>query len=263
MDPISLIAMIVGVGSVLTAAVLEGTKLGSLVQFSAMLIIAGGTSGATLTCYSLEEVVMLFSTILRVVKKPSCAPGDIYMSFGEMATLARREGLLVLEHHPIKVESVLLKRGIRLLVDGVEAGALKDILIEQIVTEEQRMKTQAGILQTAGGFAPTMGIIGTVLGLIMVLGNLSDPSQIGPAISVAFLATFYGIASANLILLPLGKKLAYVARIEAQLGLLIVEGVLSIQAGDNPRMVQEKLLSLIHERKWPLLQAQQMAEVKK
>lgn len=262
MDPISLLAIVFAVASILSAALIEGTKLSALMAPTAMMIITGGTLGATATCYSLEELLKLFSTFPRVLKKPSCTPIDIYEAFGEMANLARREGLLVLEHHPIKVDSPLLKRGIRLLVDGMEAGALKDILIEQIVTEEQKMKVQASILATAGGFAPTMGIIGTVLGLVMVLGNLENADELGPSIAVAFLATLYGISSANLLFLPLGKKMQFVAKIEATLGLMIVEGVLSIQAGDNPRMVQEKLMSLIDSSKWPLLQAPQ-ADAKK
>jgi len=263
MDPISIVAIVFGIGSILMAAILEGTSIGSLIAPTAFMIIAGGTLGATMACFSLSEVLGLLSTLPKIVKKPSCTPEDVYLAFGEMATLARREGLLVLEHHEVNVNSPLLKRGIRLLVDGVEAGALKDILIEQIVTQESKIKTHASILAAAGGFAPTMGIIGTVLGLVMVLGNLSNADELGPAIAVAFLATLYGISSANLIFLPLGKKLAYTAKIEATLGLMIVEGVLSIQAGDNPRMVQEKLLSLIDEKRWPLLQAQQAADVKK
>ncbi len=262
MDPISILAIVFAVVSILSAAIIEGTSLGSLMAPTAFMIITGGTLGATATCYSIEELVKLLSTLPRVMKKPSCTAVEIYAAFGEMATLARREGLLVLEHHPIKVNSPLLKRGIRLLVDGVESGALKDILIEQILTEEQKMKVQSGILQTAGGFAPTMGIIGTVLGLVMVLGNLENSEELGPAIAVAFLATLYGISSANILFLPLSKKMAYVSKIEAQLGLMIVEGVLSIQAGDNPRMVQEKLMSLIDESKWSLLQAPQ-ADAKK
>ena len=257
MDPISIIGIIMATGMILLAGVEEGLNLGSLLVVTAGMIVFGGTIGATMVCYSLEESMKILSTIKIVIKKPTCSPVDIYNAFGEMATLARREGLLVLEHHPVKVDSPLLKRGIRLLVDGVEAGALKDILIEQIVTKESKIKMQASILATAGGFAPTMGIIGTVLGLVMVLSNLSDPSSLGESIAVAFIATLYGVSSANIVFLPLGKKMQYCGKMESQLGLMIVEGVLSIQAGDNPRMVQEKLMSLIDESKWSSLQGQE------
>jgi len=136
-------------------------------------------------------------------------------------------------------------------------------LSSELVTMDEKAKTQAGILQSAGGFAPTMGIIGTVIGLVNVLGSLSNPDDLGPLIATAFLATLYGIASANILFLPLGKKLLYVTKQDTQMGLLIIEGLISIQSGDNPRMVQEKLLSLIDESEWDLLRARQTAAAKK
>jgi chemotaxis protein MotA len=253
MDPITIVGIVGGFAAVLISAVWEGTHLGALVNPSAAFIIFGGTVGATVSCYSFAEILSLFSTITLTFKGSSCSVGDLFQTFGELATLARRDGLLVLENHPIKINNAMLKRGIKLLVDGTEPSLLKDLLTTELATSDQRLKCQASILQTAGGFSPTMGIIGTVMGLVHVLGNLSDPGKLGPAIAVAFLATLYGIGFANLVLLPLGKKLMYVA-----MGLLIIEGLIAIQSGDNPRVVQEKLLSFVDEKEWEELRQRQV-----
>jgi chemotaxis protein MotA len=257
MDPITIIGIVGGLIAVLASAMWEGTKLGALLNPSAALIILGGTTGATMACYSFAELKMLFGSLKLIIAKSSADVGDIFSTFGELATLARRDGLLVLENYPIKINSPILKRGIKLLVDGTEPNLLKDLLSTELATLEQKIKGQAGVFQTAGGFSPTMGIIGTVMGLVNVLGNLEDPGELGPAISVAFLATLYGIGFANLVLLPLGKKLTFVAKQETQAGLLIIEGLIAIQSGDNPRVVQEKLLSFIDEKDWEPLRRRQ------
>ncbi|MBI2434831.1 MAG: MotA/TolQ/ExbB proton channel family protein [Candidatus Hydrogenedentes bacterium] len=249
MDLISLVGIVGGVAAILLSAILEGSELAALVHPAAMLLIAGGTIGATIACYSMEEILSITKSTMEAVKRASVEPEVLIATLGELATLGRREGLLVLEHYPLKLDNILLKRGIRLLVDGTAPEVLKDILVTQVATQEAQAKMQASIYQTAGGFAPTMGIIGTVVGLVHVLSNLSEPEMLGHAIAGAFLATLYGIGVANLVFLPLAKKLHYRAHQEAEVGLLIVEGLVSIQSGDNPRFIQEKLMSLIHEEK--------------
>ncbi len=257
MDPISIIGIVGATAAIIISALWEGTSPLALVNVPAMLIIVGGTTGATIACFSFEEVKKLFSSMRFAFIKRSYTIENIFETFGELATLARRDGLLVLEHHPINIDSTLLKRGVRLVVDGTEPNLLKDLLSGELATSEEKAKTQASILAAAGGFAPTMGIIGTVMGLVNVLGSLDNPDELGHLIAGAFLATLYGIASANVVFLPLGKKLAYVAKEDTQAGLLIIEGLISIQSGDNPRMVQEKLLSLIEEKQWDMLRARQ------
>jgi chemotaxis protein MotA len=247
--------MVFAIAGILIAAIEEGASLGSLVAPTAMLIIVTGTIGATTACYTFKEMLSLFAVTRKAFQKPSIEMSEIFDFFGQVATVARRDGLLALESYPIKVENSLLKRGIRLLVDGTDPHLLKDLLVTQLAMAEQKTKVYAGMWGAAGGFAPTMGIIGTVIGLVNVLGNLSDAARLGPAIAVAFLATLYGIGSANIFCLPLGKKLGNVAKAETQIGLIIIEGIVSIQAGDNPRMVQEKLLSYIDETQWDALRA--------
>ena len=250
MDPISIIGVLFGVTIVLAAAVMEGVHLDALIAPTALMIIGGGTLGATLACYSLDEMKSFLSGLREIVKKQEMTVEDVYRTLGDVALVARREGVLALENKVESLQHPLLKRGVRLMIDGTDPALLKDMMLTDLLMREEKLKVHASIMQTAGGFAPCMGIIGTVLGLFHVLGNLSNPDDLGPAIAVAFLATLYGIGFANLVLLPLGKKLQYVAKELTHLGSMITEGVLSIQAGDNPRLVQEKLLSFIDHEKW-------------
>lgn len=245
MDPITIIGIVGGFGAIVLAALMEGTHLGSLVHPAAALLIAGGTLGATSACFSFAEMMGIVKSTMETIKKPSSEPKELYDAFFEMATVARREGVLALENLSTKYTNEFLRRGIQLLVDGTSPELLKDIMTSSLVTEETKLKTQASIYAAAGGFAPTMGIIGTVIGLVHVLGNLSEPEKLGHSIAGAFLATLYGIGLANLVLLPLGKKIGFRAHQEVELGLITIEGLISIQSGDNPRTVQQKILSLI------------------
>lgn len=263
LDPITLAGIVFGIVAVLSAAMLEGTHLVALMSPTAAMIIIGGTTGATVSCYSMGEVKELVASTMRAFRKPPFELGQVIETFVELATLVRREGLLMLENYPLKIESPLLKRGLQLMVDGTDPNVLKDMLTTQIAMTEHQAKTQAGIWQTAGGFAPTMGIIGTVMGLVHVLGNLENPDELGPAISVAFLATLYGIGVANLVCLPLAKKLGFVAKQNSQISELVVEGITSIQTGENPRVIEEKLYSYLDEGTATVMRARRAATKEK
>jgi chemotaxis protein MotA len=241
----------------------EGTHLTALLSPTAGLIIIGGTGGATVACYSIREVKELVSATRQAFKKPPVDMMQVIDVFVELATLVRREGLLMLENYPIKIQHPMLKRGLQLMVDGTEPTMLKDMLATQIAVAEHEAKTMASIWQTAGGFAPTMGIIGTVMGLVHVLGNLENPAALGPAISVAFLATLYGISTANLVFLPLAKKMGFVAKQNAQVSELVVEGITSIQTGENPRIIEERLLSYLDDHQCKLVRAKRAAAKEK
>src|SRR5256885_9998291 len=158
---------------------------------------------------------------------------------------ARREGLLALEDEIAEIEDAFTRKGLQLVVDGTDPELIREILENEIDGMAARHAQGAAPFEKAGGFAPTIGIIGTVMGLIHVLQNLSSPDTLGPAISGAFIATLYGVASANIVLLPMANKLKLLSHEEQELRTLALEGILAVQAGDNPRVVADKLLAFI------------------
>ncbi len=162
-----------------------------------------------------------------------------------MADKARREGLLALEEESKNIEDDFLRKGIMMVVDGTEPEQVRNILELDIRHMQERHAVRYGIFNTAGGFSPTFGIIGTVMGLISVLKSLSDPDSLAKSIAAAFLATLWGLMSANLIFLPLGGKLANKSHEEVAYRHMLLEGILSLQAGENPRLIRDKLLAFL------------------
>ena len=243
MEPMTIVGLVVGISAILVGAVLEGTHLSALFAPSALMIIAGGTFGATSTCYTLHQILDVFKKFSLLIRKPGIPPREVTDMFVQLATIARKEGILALENQKLKVDHPFLRRGLRLVIDGTNPELVKQIMMTEIYVEEEGIKTTGDVFKTAGGFSPTMGIIGTVMGLIHVLGNLSNPDTLGPAIAMAFIATLYGVAFANVIFLPIAKKFGTIAKEEAMSRTMIVEGVLSLYGGDSPHIVKQKLMS--------------------
>ncbi|HEY9722504.1 MAG TPA: flagellar motor protein [Oscillatoriaceae cyanobacterium] len=244
----TIIGLIIGFGALLTANAIEGGGIGAtlaLFSFSAGLIVFGGTLGAVLISFPMEEVKGLPQIIRQTFTKNSLEAGELVSRLVKFAEKARREGLLALETEVAAAGDPFLQKGIQLVADGLDQETIKDMLETELDFVASRHAAAAGILDAAGGFAPTMGIIGTVMGLINVLGNLADPSNLGPAIAVAFVATLYGVSTANLIWLPMGQKLKRKSEEELLLREVMIAGIISIQAGDNPQIVEEKLKSYL------------------
>jgi len=245
MDIATIGGLIVGVGAVIVAFVAEGGHLGTIIQGPAMLIVIGGTIGATVVTTSLRTVLQV-PTFLRLALK-----GDqpnllkVVDQIVRMSEKARREGILGLEKDLSVVKDPFFRKAIRLVIDGTEGTVIKSILETEIAYVEDRHKKGILFFQKMGGFSPTMGIIGTVLGLIHTLSNTSNADRMAQAIAGAFIATLWGVALANLCYLPISDKLRL--RHEEELANLdlIMEGIISMQAGDNPRIVRTKLLSFI------------------
>jgi chemotaxis protein MotA len=184
-------------------------------------------------------------------------------SLVETADKARREGLLSLESQLTEIDNPFLVRGLQLVIDGTDPELTRNMLEMEIEAYETKERVGYDIFMSAGGFAPTMGIIGTVMGLVHVLSNVSDPDKLGGAIAVAFLATLYGVASANVLWIPFATKIKGKSAKEVLLMELILEGILSIQAGENPRVIREKLMTFLPlERPGRLQPKQQLAEVR-
>lgn len=241
MDSISLIGLVLGLAAILIGQVLEGGHISSLVQPTAFLIVIGGTLGAVM----LQSPLRVFQDGMRMAKwifvPPALTHAQLIDQVVGWSHVARREGLLALENQIGGIGDSFTQKGIQLLVDGVEPDRLRDVMEVEIGAWESRMKLGAKIWEAAGGYAPTIGILGAVMGLIHVMENLTDPSKLGAGIAVAFVATIYGVGSANLVFLPVAKKLqAHVARL-VSLREMLVDGLVGIANGDNPRIIESRL----------------------
>ena len=249
MDIATPLGIILGFGMLLAAFVLEGGTLAALLGISPAMIVFGGTLGALTISFTLKEIFSIPGLIMSAMTLAKGNESSIKQLIDVMVNIAekaRREGVLSLEADiqgelSDKKYDPMLRKGLRLTVDGSEPELIKHMLENEIAFYEAIQKKNASIFDAAGGFSPTMGIIGTVMGLIKVLGSLSDPGELGPAVALAFIATLYGVGFANLLWLPLGAKLKLKLKQEVVQKELIVEGVMSIQAGENPRTLREKL----------------------
>ena len=242
-----IIGVALGFGSVLTGMLLEGSSPMSYVVVSAFIIVIGGTFGATMASFGLHAMKKLPESVKRAMLYKSVDRTVSIKTLVGFAEKARREGLLVLEDQLNTTNNEFLRKGVQLVVDGTDPELVRDILqteVDAFAAEEAHM---AAMWAGMGGYSPTLGIIGTVMGLVMVLGNLSDPMSLGPAIAVAFVATFYGVSTANLVYLPIGGKIKMCMTDEVAAKEMMIEGILAIQSGDNPRIVEEKLLAYLDE----------------
>ncbi|MGZ3254447.1 MAG: flagellar motor protein [Burkholderiaceae bacterium] len=238
---ISLIGLIVGIASIIGGQVLEGGHLSSLMQPTAMLIVVGGTIGAVALQSPHSAFVSGLKMSLWVFLPPNLNPDAIIEKVVYWSQLSRKEGLLTLESELGSLDDPFEKRGLQMLIDGLEAEQFGEALDIEISAYEARMKQAAKIWEAAGGYSPTIGILGAVLGLIHVMENLTEPAKLGGGIAVAFVATIYGVGLANLIYLPMAKKLlANIAR-QVSLREMYVNGLVAIANGDHPRIVESRM----------------------
>lgn len=257
MDLTTLLGLVVGIGALLFAVVLEGGHLSSLVSLPAFVIIFGGTVGATAIGFTIEELKTV-PTLLRIAfTEEKHDVSTLIKTMVGFAEKARREGLLALEDELSAIDDKFLKKGMQLVIDGTDAELVRSIMETELAFIQERHHKGASIFDAAGGYAPTMGIIGTVMGLVHVLGNLNDTESLGPAIAVAFLATLYGIFSANIFFLPIAGKLKNRSAHQVLIYEVTLEGILSVQAGDNPRIVEEKLEAFLAPQKRKMIKNQE------
>lgn len=228
-----------------SAFLLDGGHLSALLKPTAAMIVFGGTIGATVVSFSLSEIMTVprLLTIIMFQKLPNEVA--LIEQIVGLADKVRREGLLYLENQLPQIEDGFMRKGIQLVVDGTDPELVRQILETEIYSIQERHNTGASIFEAAGGYAPTMGIIGTVMGLVHVLGNLESPETLGPSIALAFIATLYGIGSANVLWLPIAEKLKNLSKKEVMLQELMLEGIISIQAGYNPILIRERLSAFL------------------
>lgn len=231
---------------ILVGMLLKGGSIVGIINLPAFLMVMGGTTGALIASFGLKPTMSMLSLTTKVAmrERPDTRPDTIRTLVG-YSEKARREGLLVLEEDARTADDPYLARGVRLVVDGTDPELVKDIMETELDAMEERHKRNQKLFEQGGSFAPTIGIMATVLSLVSVLQHLDQPETLGPAISAAFLATFYGVAVANVLYYPVGNALKTRTVQEVDERTLIMEGVLSIQSGDNPRILAEKLWSFL------------------
>ncbi|MBH1961395.1 MAG: flagellar motor protein [Rhodocyclales bacterium] len=241
MDKISIAGLAIGLIVIVAGHLLEGGSFGSLVQPTAFLIVVGGTLGAVM----LQSPLPVFKRGMRMAKwifmPPPVDSQKLIAEIVRWSNIARRDGLLALEAQIRSQKDPFVAKGLQLLADGAEPSRLREVLEVEIGAQEASFKAAAKIWESAGGYSPTIGIIGAVMGLIHVMENLSDPSRLGSGIAVAFVATIYGVGMANLIFLPVAKKLMTNISGVIILREMLLDGLTGIANGDNPRIIESRL----------------------
>jgi chemotaxis protein MotA len=240
-DILSITGLIVALGAILGGNILEGGHTDSLMQLTAFLIVAGGTVGGTMVQMPLAHFMRGMKMTVWVFLPPKLFPEEAIEKIVGWSNVARKEGLLGLETVSETEEDEFARKGLQLLVDGSEPETIRGILEVEVGTKEHTDLASAKLYETMGGYAPTVGIIGAVMGLIHVMNNLADPSKLGSGIATAFVATIYGVGFANLLFLPMANKLKSQVHSQTQFREMIVEGVISIAEGENPRNIETKL----------------------
>ena len=237
--------------AVIVSMVLEGSSPMSLLMLPAMILVFAGTFGAAMAGGLVGDVKSVVGFTKKALLGKVPMGHDVVAEIVAMADRARREGLLALEELARDVEDPFLRKGIELTVDGTDPDEIRDILELEIDSRRAANKVGVKFFGDMGGYAPTLGIIGTVIGLIHVLSNLSTPEKLGHLIAGAFVATLWGVLSANALWLPLSNKLKRMSDLEVAHMELLVEGVLAVQSGTNPRLVEQKLRSILPDRRAP------------
>ena len=245
MDPAAIIGIVLSFGAVIAAIFMEGSTPMSVVLPPPMILVIGGTIGAGLTGSTLRDAKKAFAALPKILTMKPPEPERTIETLVSLADRARREGLLALEDAARDIDDEFLKAGLQAAIDGTDPEDLRVILEDKISTKRTADRTTSKFYGDLGGYAPTIGIIGTVVSLVHVLENLSAPEVLGPLIASAFVATLWGLLTANLLWLPLSSRLKRASELECNQMEVAVEGLLAVQAGANPRLVGERLRSLL------------------
>ncbi len=244
MDITTLIGMMVAFGLVV-ASILMGGSGGWFVNYPSLMIVFGGTMGATFLAYPLSDVLGVFGVAKNVFLHRSQSSKELIDQIVEFAKKARREGILSFESQLKDVKEPFLAKGLQLAIDGMESNSIEEIMSTEIQFVEERHKVGAEIFDTMGAFAPAVGMLGTIIGLVQMLMQMDDPSSIGGPMAVALLTTFYGVLLANLLFIPIAGKLRMRSKQEVMRKQLMLAGIVAIQSGDNYRVVEQKLDAFI------------------
>jgi len=246
MDIATIIGVVFGF-LVITGAIVVGGGWQSFVHIPSLAIVIGGMSCATLIHFSLPQFLGIFSVVKKTIVTKIPSPSVLIQNMVNFAAINRRDGALALEQEIPKIGDLFFVKGLQMLVDGQDPSAIRDLLSLEIDSLRDRHSTGKKILEFMGASAPAFGMVGTLIGLVQMLKNLSSPDQIGAGMAVALLTTFYGAFSANLIFIPLAGKLGIYSKAETTAMEMIVEGICAIAQGDNPTTIREKMQAFISQ----------------
>ena len=247
MDKATIIGLLLAGTALIGGHLLEGGSLGTILQVTAMIIVFGGTIGAVFISFPRSQLRQAWQEFHQIFREPE-DKGPAYLArIIEFAYRGRREGMLTLEKELPKISDPFFRRGLQLVIDGHNHQKIQEVLDVEMAHLEENGSVPALVFETAGGYAPTIGILGAVLGLIQVMQHLTDPAKLGTGVAVAFVATVYGVASANLFFLPIGHKLRLRHQRRMMVKEMIMAGILGLSHGDHPRLIEEKLRGFLKD----------------
>ncbi len=251
MDISSIVGLIFAFGLIIGSMMMGSAPMSAFISIPSALVVIGGAMAACMTCFPLSNILGTPKVMLKVLlNKPADVKGVIEQLVS-LAETARRDGLLALESRMDEVTNAFVKLGIQMAVDGTRPEIIEDIMRTEVDSVATRHQTGKGIMDQLGRFAPAFGMIGTLMGLIMMLSNMSDPSSIGAGMAVALITTLYGAIIANAIFMPFAEKLAYINKQELSSMEIIIRGVMAIQSGENPRVIEQKLTTFLPPKQRP------------
>lgn len=248
MDLSTIIGLLLAVAAILGGQALEGGKIGSILQLNALLIVLGGTFGACLVQFPLRVFIASWRAAIAAFSAPKVNNRAVISDIIRYANKARRQGIISLETDVESVRDPFLKRALNMAVDGIEPKALRETMEAEMDNMEEEGELPVKFWEAAGGYSPTIGIIGAVLGLIHVMDNLTVPEKLGGGIAIAFVATIYGVSFANVAYLPIAGKLRLRHRAHMVSKEIILTGVIAILEGENPRLIEDKLKSYLNQK---------------
>ena len=246
MDILSILGLIIGFGAILIGQYLEGGHIDTIMNAVALLIVMGGTLGAVMLQTPMSTFLRAMRMSLWIIKPPKLSPRLQLEKILEWNQVARREGLIRLESMAIEETDLFTQKGLQLIADGIEPEVLREVLENDLDIQESDDFQAAKVFEAMGGYSPTIGIIGAVMGLIHVMRNLADPASLGSGIAVAFVATIYGVGLANLLFLPIGNKLKALINKRSRLQMMLIEGLIGVADGDNPRNIESRLQAYLN-----------------
>jgi len=241
MDILSLLGLFIGFGAIIVGQHLEGGHLDTILNAVALLIVLGGTVGAVMLQTPLNTFLRSLKMFVWIFRPPQVSAEETLNKILEWNQIARKEGLIALDNVALDEPDLFSQKGLQMISDGADSEMIRDILENELDIEEENDLHAAKVYEAMGGYAPTVGIIGAVMGLIHVMGNLADPSSLGSGIAVAFVATIYGVGFANLLFLPIGNKLKILVSRRIRLQMMLIDGFVCVAEGENPRNIESRL----------------------